>query len=121
MPDNVSSADFIVRIPARFLKDARIPPDAKALRAVLGAYADGRTGCAYVRPNTLQEVLGWSRYRREAAQRALVRAGWLRMARKPAGRGRFGQRIYVLAQPPAAAEPAIARIHHSGEIEHYIH
>jgi hypothetical protein len=93
------AAGFIVRIPARFLKEPAISADAKALRAVLGAYADGRSGRSFVRPRTVQQVLGWGRRRREAAQRELVASGWLRLAWKRAGRGRWARRVYVLLDP----------------------
>ena len=87
----------MVRVAARFLKDPAISADAKALRAVLGAYADGHTGCAYVLPRTLEQVLGWSRYRRERAQRELVRRGWLRLGWKRARQARWARRIYFLS------------------------
>jgi hypothetical protein len=98
MPDSKSTTDFMVRLAARFLKDPAISSDAKVLRAVLGAYADGRTGCTYVQPSTLQEVLGWGRDRREAAQRELVRRGWLRLGWKRGARARWARRVYFLAQ-----------------------
>jgi hypothetical protein len=44
MSQDNSATDFIVGVAARFLKDPAISSDAKALRAVLGAYADGHTG-----------------------------------------------------------------------------
>jgi len=91
--------EFMVRIAACFLKDPAISADAKALRAVLGAYADGRTGRSYVHPRTLETVLRWGRRRREAAQRELVRGRWLRLERKRPARGQFGRRIYVLLCP----------------------
>jgi hypothetical protein len=98
MSQNKSGADFVVRVAARFLKDPAISSDAKALRAVLGAYADGRTGRTYVLPSTLEEVLGWGRRRREAAQRELVRRGWLRLGWKRGLRARWARRIYFLSQ-----------------------
>lgn len=61
---------------------------------MLGAYADGRTGCSYVQPSTLQEILGWGRDRREAAQRELVRRGWLRLGWKRGARARWARRVY---------------------------
>jgi hypothetical protein len=91
--------DFVVRTPAHFLKERSISTDAKALRCVLGAYADGRTGTSFVRPRTLQETLGWGRDRREAAQRELVRCGWLRLTWKRAPAGRWARRVYVLLSP----------------------
>jgi hypothetical protein len=91
--------EFMVRIAARFLKDPAISADAKALRAVLGAYADGSTGRSYVHPSTLETVLRWGRGRRETAQRELARGGWLRLERKRPAKGQFGRRIYVLLCP----------------------
>ena len=88
----------MVRVAARFLKDPAISADAKALRAVLGTYADGRTGCAYVLPRTLEQVLGWGRRRREAAQRELVRCGSLRLGWKRGRRAQWARRIYFLSQ-----------------------
>jgi hypothetical protein len=93
-----SGADFIVRIAARFLKDPAISADAKALRAVIGAYADGHTGRTLVLPRTLEQVLGWGRRRREAAQRELVRGGWLRLEWKRGPRAQWARRIYFLPQ-----------------------
>ena len=97
MSQNKSCVDFVVRVAARFLKDPAISSDAKALRAVLGAYADGRTGRTYVLPSTLEQVLGWSRYRRGRAQRELVRRGWLRLGWKRARQARWARRIYFLS------------------------
>ena len=96
MPQTKSDADFMVRLAARFLKDPAISADAKALRAVLGAYADGHTGASYVLPRTLEQILGWSRYRRERAQRELVRLGWLRLGWKRGLRARWARRVYFL-------------------------
>lgn len=90
-----------MRIPAPFLKDATISSDAKALRAVLGAFADGHTGRTYVKPCTLEELLGWGEARRLAAQRQLVRSGWLRLGWKRGTHGRWARRIFVLVQPTA--------------------
>ncbi len=82
MPAPTSCADFMVRVAARFLKDPAISADAKALGAVLGAYADGSTGCAYVLPRTLEEVLGWGRDARRRSANwcgADSRLGWKRL------------------------------------------
>ena len=95
-----ATTNFIVRIPARFLKDATISSDAKALRAVLGAFADGRTGRSYVKPSTLEALLGWGEDRRLAAQRELVERGWLRLERKRPAKGRWGARVFILVDPP---------------------
>ena len=94
MPDG--SSDFMVRVAARFLKDAAISADAKVLRAVLGAFADGATGYSYVLPSTLDRVLGWGRSRREKAQRELVRGGWLRLGWRRGERARWARRVYFL-------------------------
>jgi hypothetical protein len=96
MSQENTAADFMVRVAARFLKDPAISADAKALRAVLGAYADGHTGASYVLPRTLEQILGWSRYRRERAQRELVRRGWLRLGWKRGLRARWSRRVYFL-------------------------
>jgi len=102
--------DFNVRIPARFLKDPTISADAKLLRAVIGAYADGRTGKSYVGLKTLEELLGWGRRRRERAQADLAKAGWLRLEWKHGSRGRWFKRIYEVCEPRT-----VARIERSGE------
>jgi hypothetical protein len=96
MSQNKSGADFMVRVAARFLKDPAISSDAKALRAVLGAYADGHSGASYVLPRTLEQVLGWSRYRRERAQRELASRGWLRLGWKRGVHARWARRVYFL-------------------------
>lgn len=83
-------------ISALFLKDATISADAKALRAVLGVFADGHTGRTYVKPRTLDQLLGWGRARREKAQRELVRSGWLRLGWKRGQWARWARRIYIL-------------------------
>jgi hypothetical protein len=90
MSENKSDPNFMVRVAARFLKDPAISSDAKALRAVLGAYADGHTGASYVLPSTLEETLGWGRRRREAAQRELCGADGCAWAGS-AGRARGGR------------------------------
>ncbi len=95
--------DFEVRIPAHFLKDPNISADAKALRAVIGAYADGRTGVSFVNPKTLEKLLGWGRRRREQAQAELAEAGWLRLNWKRGLRGRWFKRIYELCDPSTVA------------------
>jgi hypothetical protein len=91
--------DFFVRIPARFLKDDLISADAKALRALIGAFADGKTGKSHVTGGKLQRTLHWGRRRRERAQGELVRMGWLRLNWKRGERGKYARRIYVLADP----------------------
>jgi hypothetical protein len=50
MSQNKACNDFMVRVTARFPKDPAISSDAKALRAALGAYADGHTGASYAQP-----------------------------------------------------------------------
>lgn len=98
MPVN-SRKDFIVRIPARFLKDASISSDAKALRTVIASYADGKTGWTYVTGRKLEQTLRWGRHRRERAQTELHKAGWLHLAWKRGTRGKFARRIYRLTDP----------------------
>jgi hypothetical protein len=95
----METRDFVVRIPARFLKDPTISSDAKALFAVVGAHADGRTGEAFVRPRTLEEILSWGRRRREQAQAELAKAGWLRLKWRRGSHGRWARRIYELNEP----------------------
>jgi hypothetical protein len=92
------------------LKDPSISSDAKALRALIGAYADGPLGATYVQPETLGRVLGWGRDRRETAQKELARTGWLRLKWKRGLKGRFNRRVYVLAEPPT-----VAGFHRSGQ------
>jgi len=94
--------DFEVRIPARFLKDPAISSDAKVLRAEIGAYADGKTREAFVRPKTLEKVLGWGRRRRERAQAELAKAGWLRLKWRRGSHGRWARRFYELCEPTVA-------------------
>ena len=96
MLESKTKSEFVVRVAARFLKDPAISSDAKALRAVLGAYADARTGATYVQPSTLEEVLGWGRDRRERAQRELVRCGVVRLGWKRGKGARWARRIYFL-------------------------
>jgi hypothetical protein len=103
--------DFLVRVPARFLKDSKISSDAKALRAVIGSFADGHTGRSFVNPSTLQKALGWGRGRREKAQRELCTKGWLLVGWQRGGRGRFTKRTYTLCEPPST----IAGFDRSGE------
>lgn len=95
--------DFEVRIPARFLKDPSISSDAKILRAEVGAFADGRTGLSYVRPQKLELILGWGRRRRERAQSELAERGWLKLGWRRAARGRWARRIYELSVPEPVA------------------
>ena len=111
MSTKVSSADFCVRIPARFLKDAAISADAKALRAVLGAFADGHTGRTYVRPSHPRKAarLGTAAEKRRRNASWFVPAGWPLWAGSEAARGRWARRIFILAQP------AVARFERSGQ------
>jgi hypothetical protein len=102
--------DFEVRIPARFLKDPAISSDAKVLRAEIGAFADGKTGETFVRPKTLETILGWGRRRREQAQAELAEAGWLRLKWRRGSNGRWARRIYELCKPST-----VARLERSGE------
>jgi hypothetical protein len=102
--------DFIVRVPARFLKDPRISSEAKALRVVIGAFADRRTGQSYVTGATLEKTLGWGRRRREKAQKELVKSVWLKLGWKRGLHGRWARRIYQLCEPTT-----VARFERSGE------
>jgi hypothetical protein len=103
--------DFIVHIPARFLKDSSISDDARILRVVLAAYADGKTGRTYVTGKTLQENLRWGRRKRERAQRELERTGWLRLEWKRGAQSIFARRIYVICDPHST----VAQFERSGE------
>ena len=91
--------EFRVLVPARFIKDPNISPQAKLLRVILGAFADGKTGRTYVGLRTVERLMGCGRDARRRAQRELVRAGWLRLERKPAARGRWGCRLFILCEP----------------------
>jgi hypothetical protein len=51
--------DFFVRIPARLLKDQTLSGDARLLRAVIGAYADGKTGIPTQRQTRDFDTLIW--------------------------------------------------------------
>lgn len=105
-----------MRIPARFLKDSHLSSDARILRSVIAAYADGKTGRTYVTGKKLQETLGWGRHRREKAQGELYRNGWLRLNWKRGERAKFARRIYVLSDPSLTA----AQFGRSGETEQLI-
>jgi hypothetical protein len=96
--------DFEVRISARFLKDPSISSDAKALRAEIGAFADGRTGVSFVQPKKLEKILRWGRRRRENAQSELARCGWLRLSWRRGLHGRWARRIYELTTPETVAQ-----------------
>jgi hypothetical protein len=98
-----SKRDFEVRIPARFLKDPAISSDAKVLRAEIGAFADGKTGETFVRPKTIEGILGWGRRRRERAQSELSQAGWLRLKWRRGTHGRWARRVYQLCDPSTVA------------------
>lgn len=111
---NGVTGGYEVRIPARFLKEPRISSDAKVLRSVLGAFADGITGRSCVSPKRLQVVLDWGRYRRERAQTELVAKGWLRLEWERGIRGRWARRIYWLCEPPST----VAHFGRSGANEH---
>jgi len=106
--------DFIVRVPARFLKDPSISSDAKVLFAVIKSFADGKTGLTFVRPNKIDQILHWGRGRRERVQRELCANGWLRTGWKR-GRGRWARRTYQIVQPST-----VARFRRSGESEQLI-
>jgi len=104
--------EFICRVPATLVKDPALLPLAKLLYLVLAAHADGHTGRAYLALARLDHLLGCGRGLREKAQRQLVARGWLRLERKPAGRGRWGARVFILL-PFASATSA--RFDRSGE------
>jgi Helix-turn-helix domain len=108
--------EFYCRVPASLAMDTSLSPRARLLYTVLAAYADARTGRAYLRLRKLDEHLGCGRNAREQAQRELVRAGWLRLERKPAARGRWGSRIFIVL---ASRAPATAQFHRSGGNEQF--
>jgi len=110
MTGGQSKKDYYVRIPARFLKNPEISSDAKALLALIGAYADGHTRLSYVQPKTLDCVLRWGRRRRERAQTELAQAGWLRLRMKRGARGVWSRRVYEICEPST-----IAHFERSGE------
>ena len=112
--DGEKPRDFVVRVPARLLKNKNISPDARLLWCTLGAFADGGTGRSHVGPETLNDLLDCGRALREEAQRELCKAGWLRIEFERGDRGRWSQRIYILSTPPpllglTAAVPTAAR------------
>lgn len=108
--------EFYCRVPASLAKDPSLSPRAKLLYVVLAAYADGRTGRAYVRLSKLQEQLGCGRSARERAQRELVRGGWLRLERKPSAAGRWGSRVFCVL---FLRSPASAQFDRSGKPEQF--
>lgn len=112
----VAPKDFIVRIPARFLKDDSLSGDARLLRSLIAAYADGKTGHAYVSGKTLQAKLHWGRRRRENAQAELSRKGWLRLGWKRGAHAVFSRRTYTLCDPKVP----VAQFEHSGKAEQLI-
>jgi hypothetical protein len=102
-------------IPARFLKDATVSADAKLLWAVIGAFADGRTGYSFVSPSKLESILRWGRRKREKSQKELCALGWLRLECRRGSHGRFARRTYRLCDPFTTA-----RFEHCGENAQYI-
>ena len=110
--------EFICRVPATLVKDPALLPLAKLLYLVLAAHADGHTGRAYLSLARLENLLGCGRGLREMAQRELVARGWLRLERKPTGRGRWGSRVFVLH---FAVHATSARFDRSGENEQFFH
>ena len=105
------SRDFQVRIPARLLQNRTLSANARILRALIASYADGGSGITYVKPERLQEDLGWGRRKREQTQRELERAGWLRLTWSRALRGHFRRRVYELCDP----ELTVAHFERSGK------
>ncbi len=103
LPEDVArkpnSREFYVRTPARFLKDPNISPEAKLLREVLGAFADGHSKRTHVRAVRIQRLMRCGRGKRERAQRELHKTGWLRLDWQRDKRGRWARRIYVLCEP----------------------
>jgi len=110
-----SPREFYCRVPASLVKDTSLSPRARLLYTVLAAYADARTGRAYLRLRMLDEHLGCGRNARERAQRELVRAGWLRLDRKPAARGRWGSRIFIVLSSRAPASAQFGRSGGNGQ------
>jgi hypothetical protein len=102
-------------IPARFLKDPTISADAKVLRAIIGAFADGKTGQSFVNPSTLDKTLSWGRGRREKAQKELCSRGWLCLGCKRGNHGVFARRTYRVCDPSTTAS-----FERSGENAQYI-
>ncbi len=105
-----------MRIPARFLKDASISSDAKVFRAVIAAFADGKTGRTHVTGKKLQVTLCWGRRRREKAQAELSKTGWLQLGWKRGNRGKFARRIYIVTAPGLT----VPQFEHSGETDQLI-
>lgn len=107
----MAKGDYIVHIPARFLKDSSISADARFLRTVIAAYADGKTGRSFVTPKTLQKTLHWGRRRREKAQAELCRIGWLELKWKRGDHGKFARRVYIACDP----RRSVAQFERSGQ------
>ena len=90
---------FIVRIPARLLKDKTLRRDAKLLYCILSAYADARSGETYVSPSTIERQMHSKRAVRERAQRELVTRGLLQIKRERGAGGRLGRNNYKMLRP----------------------
>jgi hypothetical protein len=112
----VGKGDYIVPIPARLAKDSSLTSDARMLRVLIGAYADGRTGGTYVTGKILQENLGWGRRRREKAQAELCKAGWLRLGWKRGAHAVYARRLYFVCDPAST----VAQFERCGEKEQLI-
>jgi hypothetical protein len=87
--------DFIVRIPARLLKDGRLSSRARLLWSTLAAFADGRTDQTYVSHKAIEKLLRCGRVKRQEAESELIGAGWLRIE-QVRNKGRFSRRTYTL-------------------------
>ncbi len=101
-----SNSEFLCRVPVSLMKDASISPEAKLLYVALCAHADEHTGRTFVRPATVERIMGCGRGVRERAQREL--------ARKACSRGRWGIRVYRIL---FCRSTTIARFHRSGQNE----
>jgi len=91
--------DFIVRIPARLLKDARLSPRARLLWSTLAAFEDGHTNQTYVSHKAIERLLHCGRVSREQAERELTETRWLSIEQERK-EGRFSRRTYTLRRTP---------------------
>jgi hypothetical protein len=112
----VASKDFIVRIPARLLKDSSISANARILWSVIAAHADGHSGETYVTAKTLERCLNWGRRKREQAQAELCRHEWLFLKWRRGLHGKFARRTFVVPLP----KPTAVQFERSGETEQLI-
>lgn len=89
-------SEYVVRIPARLLKDNRLSPRARLLWATLAAFADGRTHQTYLSHKAIEKLLRCGRVKRQEAEAELTTADWLRIEQERNRTGRFARRIYTL-------------------------